>query len=201
VSVRQIFQNQSPIPRCFVELSVEARGHDAGWHFRRNVCVKLHFTTITLPALRPGTVFKAGRISAECRDGTLWMMLPSGRSIAYNEPRLVEGKFENTADIAFKDNQHGKWKDVTEWYGTFVENAVQATARDLLAAALIRLEAAGFPIIAHVHDEVIAEVPAGDDRTAEFVSIMTAAPDWADGLPIAGKPWERTRFLKSGARQ
>jgi hypothetical protein len=54
--------------------------------------------------------------------------------------------------------------------------------------------------IAHVHDEVIAEVPAGDDRTAKFVSIMTVAPDWADGLPIASKPWQRTRFLKSSAQ-
>jgi hypothetical protein len=108
---------------------------------------------------RPGTVFTAGRISAECRGGTLWMTLPSGRSIAYPEARLVDGKFEGTADIAFKDNAHGKWKDVTEWHGTFTENAVQATARDLLAAALIRLEAGGFPIIAHVHDEVIGPAP------------------------------------------
>jgi hypothetical protein len=125
------------------------------------------------------------------------MTLPSGRSIAYPEARLVDGKFEDTTDIAFKDNAMGKWREVVEWYGTFVENSVQASARDLLAAALVRLEAAGFEIIAHVHDEAIAEIPEGADRQAEFLAIMTQAPPWADGLPIAGKAWRGQRFVKS----
>jgi AAA domain len=146
---------------------------------------------------RPGNRFTCGRLSAECRDGTLWLMLPSGRSIAYPEAHLVDGKFEDTTDIAFKDNAHGKWVDVTEWYGTFVENCVQACARDLLAAALVRLEAAGFAIVAHVHDEAIAEIADGADRCAEFLTIMTEAPPWADGLPIAGKAWCGQRFVKS----
>jgi hypothetical protein len=145
---------------------------------------------------RPGW-FICGRLSAERRDGTLWMTLPSGRAIAYPEARLVDGKFEDTTDIAFRDNAKGQWREVVEWYGTFVENAVQATARDLLAAALVRLEAAGFPIVAHVHDEAIAEIPEGMDRQAEFLAIMTQAPPWADGLPIAGKAWCGKRFVKS----
>jgi hypothetical protein len=74
---------------------------------------------------------------------------------------------------------------------------VQATARDLLAAALVRLEAAGFPIVAHVHDEAIAEIPDGADRRVEFLAVMTEAPPWADGLPIAGKAWCGQRFVKS----
>jgi hypothetical protein len=148
---------------------------------------------------RPGQLFTCGRLYAECLEGTLWMMLPSDRAIAYPEAHLVDGKFEDTVDIAFKDNAKGQWRDVTEWYGTFVENAVQATARDLLAAALVRLEAAGFPIIAHVHDEAIAEIPEGVDRQAEFLAIMTQAPPWADGLPIAGKAWCGKRFVKSAA--
>jgi hypothetical protein len=146
---------------------------------------------------RPGKRFTCGRLVAECRDGTLWMTLPSGRSIAYPEARLVDGKFEDTVDIAFKDNAKGQWREVTEWYGTFVENAVQATARDLLAAALMRLEAAGFPIVAHVHDEAVAEIPNGADRQAEFLAVMTETPPWADGLPIAGKAWCGQRFVKS----
>jgi DNA polymerase bacteriophage-type len=126
--------------------------------------------------LRPGKVFHAGRVCADFSGEALWVTLPSGRTIAYPEAHLVEGKYEDTVDIALKDNEHGKWKDVTAWYGVFIENVVQGTARDLLAAALIRLEAAGFPIVAHIHDEVIAEVPAGTDRTAEFAAIMTLAP-------------------------
>jgi DNA polymerase len=148
---------------------------------------------------RPGQWFTCGHLSAQCWDGTLWVTLPSGRSIAYPEAHLVDGKFEDTTDIAFKDNAKGQWREVTEWYGTFVENAVQATARDLLAAALVRLEAAGFEIVAHVHDEAIAEIPEGMDRQAEFLAIMTQAPPWADGLPIAGKVWSGKRFVKSAA--
>ena len=51
----------------------------------------------------------------------------------------------------------------------------------------------GLEIIAHVHDEAIAEIPEGEDRQAEFLAIMTQAPPWADGLPIAGKAWRGQR--------
>jgi hypothetical protein len=146
---------------------------------------------------RPGKRFECSRLSAECRDGTLRMYLPSGRSISYPEARLVPGKFEDTTAIAFKDNAMGKWMDVTGWYGTFVENAVQATARDVLAAALMRVEATGFNPIAHVHDEAICEIPEGEDRRKKFLAVMTASPPWADGLPLAGKAWQGTRFIKS----
>jgi hypothetical protein len=95
----------------------------------------------------------------------------------------------------------GKWKDVTGWYGTFVENAVQGAARDILAAALVRLDAAGFAIIAHVHDEVIIEVPEGEDRGQEFLAILLAPPRWADGLPLAAKGWTGQRFIKSDRPQ
>jgi AAA domain-containing protein len=147
---------------------------------------------------RPGKQFVCGRITAESRDGTLFVKLPSGRSIAYPGARLVDGKFEDTTDIAFMDNAMGKWRETVEWYGTFVENVVQGTARDILAAALVRLEAAGFEIVAHVHDEAVAEIAEGEDgRQAEFVAIMSTLPDWADGLPIAAKAWRGPRFIKS----
>jgi DNA polymerase len=145
----------------------------------------------------PDKIIQCGRISAECRDDTLWMMLPSGRAIAYPQARIVPGKFEGTTAICFKDNAKGKWRDSTAWYGVFVENCVQATARDILAAALVRLEAAGFPVVCHVHDEAISEILAGEDRRAEFLEILISRPPWADGLPIAGKPWCGARFLKS----
>jgi hypothetical protein len=154
-------------------------------------------TALKRAVRRPGQLFTCGRLSAQCWDGTLWVELPSDRAIAYPEAHLVDGKFEDTTDIAFKDNAMGKWREVVEWYGVFVENVVQATARDLLAAALVRLEAAGFEIVAHVHDEAIAEIAEGEDRQAEFLAIMTQVPPWADGLPIAGKAWCGKRFVKS----
>jgi hypothetical protein len=156
-------------------------------------------TALKRAVRRPGQRFTCGRLVAECRDGTLWVELPSGRPIAYPEAHLVDGKFEDTIDIAFKDNAKGQWREISAWYGVFCENAVQATARDLLAAALVRLEAAGFEIVAHVHDEAIAEIPAGgaEGAQAEFLAVMIEAPPWADGLPIAGKAWCAQRYVKS----
>ena len=76
------------------------------------------------------------------------------------------------------------------------ENAVQAVARDLFAAAMPRLEAAGYPIVLHLHDEIVAEVPEDFGSVAEIKRIITASPDWAAGLPIAAKGDERERFCK-----
>jgi hypothetical protein len=123
------------------------------------------------------------------RAGALLMRLPSGRHIAYPEARLSPGKFENV-QITFKDNAKGGFGDHAAWYGTLIENAVQAVSRDLLAAAMARLEAAGNPIVLHCHDEIVCEVRAPGD-VESFTKLMTAVPDWASGLPIAAKGWCR----------
>jgi DNA polymerase len=130
-------------------------------------------------------------------NGTLFMTLPSGRRLAYPEAFLVPGKFEGTRELRYKDNAKGGWKDVGAWYGTLVENAVQATARDLLAAAMLRLEAAGYQIVLTVHDEVVCEMPEGSGSVDEFHRLMTEAPEWAAGMPIAAKVWTRQRYAKS----
>jgi hypothetical protein len=74
------------------------------------------------------------------------------------------------------------------------ENVTQAVARDLLADATVRLEAAGYPPVVHVHDSIACEVPAGFGNLDEFCSIMAATPDWAPGLPIEAKGYRDTRF-------
>ena len=96
-------------------------------------------------------------------DGNLTLMLPSRRQITYPQARLVpSNKFQDgDPDVLFKDNAHGKWTDYRGWFGTFVENAVQGTARDLLAAAIERFEARGIEVVLTVHDEVVAEMRTG----------------------------------------
>src|SRR5262249_24509085 len=85
----------------------------------------------------------ANRFASSLEDGTLRMTRPSGRRLSYPQARIGPGKFEDTLQVYFKDNARGGWADCRGWSGTFVENAVQALSRDLLAAAMQRAEAAG----------------------------------------------------------
>ena len=148
-------------------------------------------------AVRTGQPFAAGKIVASYEDGNLYLALPSGRGISYPEARLVASKFEGyPPDVTFKDNARGKWSDYRGWFGTFIENVVQGTARDLLAAAIERFEARGIHVVLHVHDEIVAEVPAGSISEAEFLAILLEPPEWAAGLPLAGKVWSGPHYLE-----
>jgi DNA polymerase len=61
---------------------------------------------------------------------------------------------------------------------------------------MLRIEAAGYPIVLHVHDEIVAEVPEGFGSLDEFAKLMTRKPAWALDLPIAAKAWSGKRFTK-----
>jgi len=101
----------------------------------------------------------------------------------------------------FKDASAGQWRDCRggngAYGGMWTENVVSAISRDLLAAAMQRLEQHQYRIVMHVHDECIAEVPEGFGSTEEFTRLMITAPAWALGLPIAAKAWTGQRFNKS----
>jgi DNA polymerase len=96
----------------------------------------------------------------------LFIRLPSGRDLAYPCVKLVRDDRDRAA-VQFMDNSEGGWqpcgwkrgKDHV-WGGVFTENLTQAVARDLLAAGMLRVEAAGFPVALHMHDSVACEVPA-----------------------------------------
>jgi len=81
--------------------------------------------------------------------------------------------------------------------GKLCENVVQATARDVLANGLLGLDAAGYDIVLHVHDEIVAEVPVGGGCIDEFEKIMGNMPAWANGWPIkAVGGWRGKRYRK-----
>ena len=159
-----------------------------------------------LRTVQRGQPHAVGKIMFGLRDNWLHMRLPSGRLLAYYSPEveLMEDPYGRVKDtLTFmsidgrtKSPTYKKWTRIKTWYGVITENAVQAIARDLLADALIRLEANGFPIVLHVHDEIGAEVSIGQEREDEFKRIMTTIPEWAAGLPIDAAGWTGKRYRK-----
>jgi DNA polymerase len=123
-------------------------------------------------------------------DGyTLALELPSGRTIPYPGARLVpNNKFEDgDPDIEYLDNSKGLWRYKRAWFGILVENVVSGTARDLLAAALLRADARGWNVVFHCHDEITIEAPDGTVTEQDVLALMLEPPPWAAGLPLGGK--------------
>lgn len=128
----------------------------------------------------------------------LKMILPSGRYISYFEPHIKENRF-GSACIRYKniDQKTKAWVDTETYGGKLVENAVQAISRDILANSMKNLDANGFAINMHVHDEVICEVPEDDGQAhLELMeSIMKRDIDWAPDL-ILGAAGYVTKYYK-----
>jgi DNA polymerase len=149
---------------------------------------------------RPATDQRCDRFVFRFDAPFLRISLPSGRALSYPFPRIETGKYGSQL-VMFLDNAGGKFVDCRFGHGSYgglwTENIVSGIARDLLAAALTRLEAAGYPVVLHVHDEIVCEVPDGFGTLDEFKRLVTEVPTWAEGLPIAAKVRNGPRFSKA----
>ena len=137
-----------------------------------------------------------GRIGFQFSANTLWIVLPSGRRLAYIKPRLQPNRFGRMA-LTFEGlGANNKWVRGETYSGKLTENITQATARDLLAEAMHRMELAGLDIVGHVHDEVILEVPKRQYTVDDVCNIMNQNPRWADGLPLSSAGYTGNYYFK-----
>ena len=136
----------------------------------------------------------------------LRMTLPSGRVMSYPGVGLSvsketdeDGKVSTNVRIKYQgENQLTRqWGFQYTYSGKLVENCTQALCRDLLANALLNVEANGYPIVLHVHDELVCETPDTPEyNVAELEKLMCALPEWAEGFPLVAEGAEMKRYAK-----
>lgn len=128
------------------------------------------------------------------KGSLLRLRLPSGRELSYVKPMVINDgiTYEGTVQ---KTNRWGR----IESYGPkLVENIVQAVARDCLAVTMMKAEAMGYPVVFHVHDELICEVPEEKAEQAlnDLLRIMAEPIPWAPGLPLKGDGYQCEYYRK-----
>jgi DNA polymerase I-like protein with 3'-5' exonuclease and polymerase domains len=145
-----------------------------------------------------GRLVRCSVIRFRCDGAFLQLTLPSGRKLSYPQPRIIGDEREQR--VVFSDNAAGQFADCRHGQGAYgglwAENVVSGIARDLLANAMLRIESAGYPIVLHVHDEIVAEVLEGFGSTDEFTHLMIRKPAWALDIPIAAQAWSGKRYTK-----
>lgn len=145
----------------------------------------------------PGTVQTAGNVRwvyQKSRDA-IFCKLPSGRLLTYISPKIVPNKFDSES-MSFMTEVNSQWVRRDLWGGTLVENVVQATARDVMAYSMPRLEKAGFPILMHTHDEIVSEQNKGAGRLQEMIDLMCVREPWLKGCPIVAEGFTCERYGK-----
>jgi DNA polymerase len=168
---------------------------------------------------------RTGReVSFRKRGSMLWCKLPSQRVLCYPYPELrmhpyfggdiltiksvpdqlvwatytgqKERGEQNTTYIVDDPSNTKQWCRISTYGGKLSENITQAICRDILADAIRRVEAAGFPVVVHVHDEIIVEGDFDEEDRMAFEILMCEVPDWAKDFPISAGCWKAPRYRK-----
>lgn len=146
-----------------------------------------------------------GQIQYRCANGFLWCRLPSGGILAYPSPSLSWKTKIVTIDdeeielrrwgVSYWGTKKG-WRKLDLYGGAQCAHIVSGTARDILAASMHRLNAAGYPLVLTVHDEVLAEVDEDFGSPDDVARLMEIRKPWMGDLPIAAKAWEDVCYVK-----
>lgn len=149
---------------------------------------------------RQGGQERVGRVTFVRQPHKLLLRLPSGRSLVYRHPRIEPNDDNGHDEFTYMGPAGGGsgWTRLRSWPGKLVENIVQATARDVMADAMIELDQQGSNLVGTVHDELIAEVLEQDAERVyrEMVRVMAQTPVWASGLPMGAAGFVATRYQK-----
>lgn len=176
--------------------------------------------------LKPGEIMRAGAAGRQVmfrkRGSFLWCRLPSGRTLCYPYPEVHHNEYgpyltmksvpdatvwatfvsqkergeANTTYIVDVPGNSREWCRISTYGGKLAENITQAVCRDILAEAILRVEAAGYEVVLHVHDEVIVEGVFTEADRARFEALMTEVPAWAADFPIKAGCWLAERYRK-----
>jgi DNA polymerase len=173
------------------------------WRKASPAIVKMwyHFEECAIKALKSKSpiVSKLKLIVFQYENKCLTIKLPSGRKLIYRDPVLSKNKWDGES-IKYKGKHQitGQWAWIDTYGGKLSENIIQAIARDLLADGMRRLDAAGFDIVMHVHDEVVADIPnaSTDFVISEMCKILGEPVKWAQGLGTPAEGFTTNYYKK-----
>ena len=152
----------------------------------------------------PGVAFAAGqKIKLKVAKGALWMQLPSGRLICWQRPELELlttpwGSEKLGVTVHTQNTYTRQWSRNALIGSSIFQSAVQGTARDFLASAMLMLEHKGYETLNCIHDEVLllVEEQNGESALDDVVRIMTTPQAWAPDFPLAAEGWVGKRYRK-----
>lgn len=156
------------------------------------------------PKVEPQSAYLFPAVDEDGEETSLLVMGPAGMigmlatNRAEEEGLTITGRPRQMIKqvLTFMSWADGQWRRESTYGGKLTENIVQATARDLMVAAMLRLEENGYPVVMTVHDEIVSEVPENTGDLKEFERLMAEVPVWAAGCPVGVEGWRGKRYRK-----
>lgn len=151
---------------------------------------------------QPGMLYSVGKVAYKMGSKFLMCRLPSGRIMRYFGAKLGQATFVDGSvdrdDISYMNHEDGQWRRTKTYGGKLVENIVQASSRDVMAEAMLRLEqhTPYDEIVLTAHDEAVCEMDENIGSLDEFLGIMSTPPDWCRDLPLKVDGWAGRRYKK-----
>lgn len=155
-----------------------------------------------IAAVRTKKPQEAGRVQWFVQGRFLYCELPSGRLLAYPDPALKQketpwGEMRTQLTYMGVDTYTRKWGRQATYGGMLVENITQAVSRDIMAEAMLRVEASGiYRVVLTIHDEIVAETNDSTGSVREFETLVSECPNWAAGCPVVAEGWNGHRYKK-----